>query len=1557
MDALPPPAADVAQRVIALSESTLRVYHADPGHVEEHANGERRITQGGYGERQVFELVQNGADEIGGSDDGRIHVVLTETHLYCANSGSPITADGAETILRMSVSRKRGGQIGRFGVGVKSVLSVSDTPRFFSTSGSFGFDREWSATLIRSVVPTAGETPVLRMAKPLDLITERTTDLVLDELMTWASTVVVLPLKPNAAQRLARDLENFPSHFPLFSDHVASVVIEDRCPGRTARRVLTHHSEGDLHTIREEGDGREVRNERWRVFAIDHEPTAEARETAGELHNRPVIRLSWAVPEKGVRARGERGRFWAFFPTNYDTTLTGVVNAAWKTNEDRQNLLQSDFNTELITATATMIVEFLPKLLDDNDPGSYLPLLTARGREAAQWADKLLGDTILDAASKRPSLPDQTGRLSLPTVLHLHPEDLKPQWLALWSKHSGRPRAWVHHSVESRERRSRVRDIMDRSGIPTASVRQWLEALVADRSAAGSALALRIVADMRAQNSTHADLAATANILLTQDDRFIAPRTGEVFRRSTTATSLRDNLTYVHPLVVSDPEAARALDILGIPEADANGRFRAVLDRGFVRYGDREWTEFWDLVRRVGAPAADEIKRKMATPGRQIHVRTADRTFRPMRDCLLAGSVIPADGSRDAQVLVDPGFHQPDGAVLRALGMSDRPAPSCDPRHDPWFEEYREYYRTVYCRQLKAAESRPSLSAFAFEGAYPAGPLHVLKQLSVAGRAAFVRALPPLGVVADWTMSVNRRTMRSASIPSPLTWYVQRQGAVPTSLGLRKVTQCVAPSLGAYRDLLPVAEIDEYVAETLRIPSDLTSVPDLLWSELFERIAVGTDDRFVGRAYALLVLVPDVPWPEDSATRCRVGAEWTTRADDEIAVTADPEVFRALNREGLPALLVPAEADARRMIDGAWGMKDPQGLISKQLEYTAEGETVPLIDLFPRLRPWLSGRTDLRLTQCSSLTQVVLTPNGRREQELDEAIDHGLVLVRTADDDLSVLMAVCRALGLDLDRGRCQALLDLQEKHRHDQRFVTVRREPDPACKLLLAVGVEELREHLPEGLATADRAINHVVPDDVRVARLVIAAHGDDVLRALAPALREHGFPAPMQWVGGSTALKFVREYGFPASWAGSADMTTPVSFEDVPGPRDFPRLHSYQELIAANMYRLLLESNPGRAMLRLPTGAGKTRVAAEATIRALGDGHLNGPVLWIAQSAELCEQAIETWKSVWSQLGPQVPLRISRMWTGHRAQPVSSGPQLVVAVDESVHRHIATDGYAWLREASVVIVDEAHFAIPRSYTHILDQLGITQHRTARPLVGLTATPFRGNNVEETRRLALRFGQQRLDHGVFIGEDENNPYPHLQRIGVLSQVEQRELEGHTVTLTAEQRAETDNNNSMSLPDAVTKDLAENTQRTKRILAEIEQLDPSWPVLVFATSVEHSKILTALLNERGVTSAQVDGTTRSGLRTRRVDDFRAGRIRVLTNYNVFTQGFDAPAVRAVVVARPTYSPNTYIQMIGRGLRGPVNGGKESCLILNVRDNIENFGRDLAYTQFEYLWNK
>ena len=443
------PDRSVLEVVLKQSARVLETYRIDPGLVQEHANGERSITQGGYGDRQLFELVQNASDEIRNASGSKLKVVLTPTHLYCANEGTPVSPQGADTILRMGVSRKRGGQIGRFGVGVKSVLAISDAPEFFSESGCFGFDRDWSAAEISQVLREGGqreedqpETPVLRMGRPLDRELESANDSVLRELLSWAVTVVRMRLKDGAAERLGHDIagyrhrdgrtvDAFPAGFQLFSPHVGEVELEDRRSVPPLRRTLTVKDDGTRRTIREVRTGAREEVTQWRVFAKVHQPSDVARGSAGKLHDRGVIDIAWAVPDYVVEKDGirhvpaGRGEFWSYFPTKYTVSLTGYLNSAWKTNQDRQNLLDgSDFNNELLRETARLVVESLPGLAPIDDPAAYLPLLPQREKDLSNWADKAMSRLVWEHTSALPSLPDQDGVLRRPIDLNIHPKDL-----------------------------------------------------------------------------------------------------------------------------------------------------------------------------------------------------------------------------------------------------------------------------------------------------------------------------------------------------------------------------------------------------------------------------------------------------------------------------------------------------------------------------------------------------------------------------------------------------------------------------------------------------------------------------------------------------------------------------------------------------------------------------------------------------------------------------------------------------------------------------------------------------------------------------------------------------------------------------------------------------------------------------------------------------------------------------------------------------------------------------------------------------------------------------
>ena len=76
--------------------------------------------------------------------------------------------------------------------------------------------------------------------------------------------------------------------------------------------------------------------------------------------------------------------------------------------------------------------------------------------------------------------------------------------------------------------------------------------------------------------------------------------------------------------------------------------------------------------------------------------------------------------------------------------------------------------------------------------------------------------------------------------------------------------------------------------------------------------------------------------------------------------------------------------------------------------------------------------------------------------------------------------------------------------------------------------------------------------------------------------------------------------------------------------------------------------------------------------------------------------------------------------------------------------------------------------------------------------------------------------------------------------------------------------------------------------------------------------------------------------------------FRSGALRVICNHSVLTTGFDAPKADLILISRPVFSPVLYMQMVGRGLRGPANGGTDHCTIATVEDNIVAFENRLAY---------
>jgi superfamily II DNA or RNA helicase len=101
--------------------------------------------------------------------------------------------------------------------------------------------------------------------------------------------------------------------------------------------------------------------------------------------------------------------------------------------------------------------------------------------------------------------------------------------------------------------------------------------------------------------------------------------------------------------------------------------------------------------------------------------------------------------------------------------------------------------------------------------------------------------------------------------------------------------------------------------------------------------------------------------------------------------------------------------------------------------------------------------------------------------------------------------------------------------------------------------------------------------------------------------------------------------------------------------------------------------------------------------------------------------------------------------------------------------------------------------------------------------------------------------------------------------------------------------------------------------------------------LVFTPTVASAYVIADALSAAGIVAAGIDGKMHIETRRAILREFFAGKIDVLCNCMILTEGFDAPQAEIAVIARPTTSAALYVQMVGRVLR-PYPGQTQALVI-------------------------
>ena len=792
----------LAKFIVGEAEKSLGAYRAQPSLVTEHANLEHDTAHGGYAHRQLFELVQNSADALRDAPTGKsILIRLTKKFLYCADDGGPIDKVGIEGLMFARMSSKRNtGAIGRFGLGFKSVLRVTGAPEFYSRPVSFRFDASNAARRIAEIAP-AERYPVLRLPEPIDPHEERDTDEELRELMSWATNIVRLPLKSGAYANLAEQIKNFPPEFLLLVDHVRYLTLEN---GEPAREFTLEDRRGELHLDTGEGLSH------WQCFETTHRLSAEARND-WPLHDDSCdVPLRWAVP---LDRLDRPGHFWAFFPTKTASLLAGVLNAPWKTNEDRQNLLPGPYNDELIDAAARLIASKLPKLATQADPARHLDALPRERQSGDSEQVDRLRRGLFSNLHGREVIPDQCGKLRVANEIRYPPkkltvdrqEDAAP--FARWAAYPGRPMDWLYHGALTRNRLARIDRLFDLEGEPPrwpasgavrAEVSEWLEALVEDQkpenileaSKAAIQTAALISSETRSDTQLGDIVFTTGGTLEEPDpDRLFLPT------ESLNDSSPADPLSCVHANLVSDRETLSALKKLGLKPPSPESRFWLAAKRIFgsgagQASSEASHREFWIASRPLSDEAALAIigehkdwKGRKVWPYK-LRVRTRAGNWLLWHSVLLPGDIVPGDGSRDDDATVDTEFHECDVDLLRTLGLTALSQNGRDLSPEPWFPAFLSEWRSDFLKQdLPRNPQRHLLNFLSTAGT---GPLNVLTVLSDRGRALCTNALLSLDTAYEpWTMGHDTQEIYGTlRCESPVVHMLRKHGRIKTQAGI-----------------------------------------------------------------------------------------------------------------------------------------------------------------------------------------------------------------------------------------------------------------------------------------------------------------------------------------------------------------------------------------------------------------------------------------------------------------------------------------------------------------------------------------------------------------------------------------------------------------------------------------------------------------------------------------------------------------------------------------------------------------------------------------------------
>lgn len=227
------------------------------------------------------------------------------------------------------------------------------------------------------------------------------------------------------------------------------------------------------------------------------------------------------------------------------------------------------------------------------------------------------------------------------------------------------------------------------------------------------------------------------------------------------------------------------------------------------------------------------------------------------------------------------------------------------------------------------------------------------------------------------------------------------------------------------------------------------------------------------------------------------------------------------------------------------------------------------------------------------------------------------------------------------------------------------------------------------------------------------------------------------------------------------------------------------------------------------------------------------------------------------------------------------------------------------------LIVVDENHHVLANSYRKILNYFNTH-------VLGFTATPIRlnGDGLGDINDVLLEGPSVKW----LIENKRLSPYKYFSV----------DLTDASVLKKSSTGDFTNKSMDASLGDVIYGDVIENYKK----IADGKK------AILYAHNVKYSKMFAEKFNEAGILARHIEAKTPTFERDQAVEEFRQGKIKILSNVDILGEGFDVPDCEVVIMVRPTASLSLFIQQAMRPMRYQPN---KTAIIIDHVANVYRHG--------------